>query len=117
MTLSELRGVGVVEADGVGSGVDAAFGGEAAGLVDEFLGEVEGGEVAVAEVAEAEGHPAGAAAGFEQRGGAVGKETFDQGSLGSPKAQFMRGTRVMQDRQQIVEIGADGGGGNFFGGG
>ena len=107
----EGRGVGVQEADGVGS----ALGGEAAGLVDEFLGEVEGGEIAVAECPEAEGDATGAAAGFEEGGALVGKETLDEPALGRPEAEFVRGARIVDDREEVVEIGANGRGGDFAG--
>ena len=102
------------ETQGVGAGVGAAFGGETAGLVDEFLGEVEGGEVAVAEGPEAQRHAAGAAPGFEERGGVVGEEAADQFTLRRPEAEFVRRAGVVDDRDQVVEIGADGGGRYFF---
>ena len=91
-----------------------ALGGEAAGLVDQFLGEVKGGEAAVAERPKAEGDTTGAAAGLKQRGVPVAKEAFDQDSLRSPKAELVSGARVVNDGKQVVEIGADLRGGNFF---
>ena len=102
------------ETQGVGAGVGAALGGETAGLVDEFLGEVEGGEVAVAEGPEPERHTAGAAPGLEERGGVVGEEAADQFTLRRPEAEFVRRAGVVDDRDQVVEIGADGGGRYFF---
>jgi hypothetical protein len=100
----------VVEGDRGGE----AFGGEAAGLVEEFVGEIEGGEPRVAEGVEAEGHAAGAAAGFEQRRGAVGEKALDQEALGGPQAEFVRGAGVVDDREEVVEVVADGGGGDFL---
>jgi len=110
-TRGQVGRVGVEEADGVGR----AFEGEAAGLVDEFLGEIEGGEPPVAERPEAEGHAAGAAAGLEEARVLVGKETLDEPALGRPEAEFVRGARVVDNRQEVVEIGANRGGGNFAG--
>ena len=109
----QLGGVGVEEMEGAGAGVGAALGGEAAGLVDQFLGEVEGGEVAVTEGPEAQRHAAGPAAGFEERGGVVGEEAADEFAFRRPEAEFVCRARVMDDRDQVVEIGADGGGGNL----
>jgi len=91
--LAEASGVGVVEADGGG----AAFGGEGTGLFDEFLGEVEGGEVVVAFVPEAEGDAAGAATGFDQGCVFVGEETFDQELLRFPETEEVRGACVVDD--------------------
>ena len=110
MTLPQTRRVGVEEADGGG----VAFGGEAAGLVDELFGEIEGGEIAIAERPEANRHAAGTAAGLEQRGVALGEEALDEKAFGIPKAKLVRGARVVQDRLQIVEIGADRRGAYFF---
>jgi len=107
----ESGGVGVEEADGVGG----PLGGEAASLVDEFLGEIEGGEMAVADRPEAEGDPAGAAAGFEEGRGFIGKEAFDEQALGRPEAEFVCGARVVDDREEVVEVGANRRGGNFAG--
>lgn len=104
----DLGGVGVVEGD-----VGGAFGGEGAGLVDEFGGEVEGGEVAEAEGPETEGNPAGAAAGFEQRSGEVGEKALDQEEFGAPEADLAGGAGVVDDGGEVVEIGLDGGGGDF----
>ena len=74
MTLfGEAGRIGVEETDGGGG----AFGGEVAGLVNEFLGEVEGGDGLVALVPEAKGDTARTAAGFEQRGVFVGEEALD----------------------------------------
>ena len=102
------------ETQGAGAGVGAALGGETAGLVNEFLGEVEGGEVAVAEGPEAERHTAGAATGFEQGRGEVGKIPPDENTLGRPQAHEVGRAGVMDDRDGIVEIGADGGWRYFF---
>lgn len=108
--VTEPGGIGVVETNGGG----ASFGGEAAGLFDKLLGEIEGSEVLVAFMPESEGYTAGAAAGFEEGGVFVGKETFDQKLFGFPESQEMRGARVVNDGDGIVEVGADGGGGNFL---
>ena len=102
------------ETQGAGAGVGAALGGETAGLVDEFLGEVEGGEVAVAEGPEPERHPAGAAPGLEERGGGVGEEAPDEFAFRRPEAEFVRRAGIVDDRDEVVEIGADGGGRYFF---
>ena len=110
VTLFQGGGVGLEEADGRG----AAGGGEGAGLVEEFGGEIKGGEVAVAGIPEAEGRAAGAAAGFEERGGGVGKVAFDEDALGGPEAHEVGGTGVMDDGDGVVEIVADGGGGYFL---
>ena len=93
--------------------VGAAVGGEGAGLDEEFFGEVEGGEVAVAEGPEAEGDAAGAAAGFEERSVAVGEGALDEDAFGLPESEIVGGARVMQDGGEIVEVGADGAGGDF----
>ena len=91
------------------------FGCEVAGLVEEFFGEVEGGEIVVTEVPEAEGDATGAAAGFEERGGFVGEEALDQDALGLPEAEEVRGAGVVDDGDRVVEVVADGGGGDFGG--
>lgn len=101
----------MVDDDGDGGG---ALGEEADGLVDQIFGEVEGGEVVVAEFPEAEGHATRATAGFEEAGGLVGKEAVDEQALGFPEAEGVRGMRVVDDRERVVEVGADGGGGDFF---
>ena len=97
-------------------GVSGALGGEAAGLVDEFFREIEGGEVAVAERPEPDCDATGTAAGFEQVHIFIGKEALDEQPFGGPEAELVGGAGVVDDREQIVEIGADGGGGNFAGG-
>lgn len=114
VTLVQARGVGMEETDGMRARVCAALGGEAAGLVDEFIGKIEGGERAIAEGPERDADAAGAAAGLEERGGAVGKEALDELALGSPETEFVRGAGVVHDRDEVVEIGADGRGGYFF---
>src|SRR5687767_13845954 len=91
-----------------------ALGGEADRLVNQYLREVEGGDVPKAERPEADGHAAGAAAGFEQGRGAVGKESLDEDALGRPETEFVRGARVVQDGRQVVEIGANLLRGNLF---
>ena len=106
----EFGGVGVEEADGGG----AAGGGERTGLVDEFGGEVEGGQVFVASIPKAEGRAAGAATGFEQWRREVGKIPSDENTLGRPQAHEVGRAGVMDDRDRIVEIGADGGWRYFF---
>lgn len=103
-----------MEGDGCGAGVSTALGGEAAGLVDEFFGEIEGRESTVTEAPKSECHATGTAAGFEEGHGLIRKEALDQCALGRPEAEFVRGTRVVDDREEIVEIGADGGGGYFL---
>ena len=98
------------EADGFG----ATLFGEIACLFDEFFGEIESGEFAIAFVPESEGDAAGATAGLKECGVFVGEETFDQDLLGFPEAEEVRGARVVDDRKRIVEVVADGGGGNFL---
>ena len=85
-----------------------------AGLIEEFLGEVEGGEVAITEMPEAECGTTGAATGFEERRGFIGEEAFDQDALGLPEAEEVRGARVVDDGDRVVEVGADGGARYFF---
>ena len=68
----------------------------------------------VALVPEAEGDTARAAAGFEKRGIFIGEETFDQSLLRFPKADKVRGAGVVDDGDWIVEVGADGFGGNLL---
>ncbi len=88
--------------------------GEVAGLGEEFIGEIEGGEAHVAALGESECHAAGAAAGFEERGALVGKMLRDELFLGGPEPEPVRGARVMQDGFGRVEIRAHGGAGDFF---
>ena len=109
-TFYESGGVGVVEADGGG----AALGGERAGLIEKFLGEIEGREVAITGIPEAEGRATGAAAGFEERSREVGEMALDEEALGSPQAHEVGRAGVVDDRDGIVEVVADGGGGYFF---
>jgi len=97
--------------DGDGGG---AFFGEGAGLVHKFFGEVEGDEVVIAEFPESEGNAAGAAAGFEETGGLVGKKTLDEEFFGFPESEAVRGAGVVDDRDGVVEVVADGRGGDFF---
>ena len=100
--------------DGDGGG---ALLGEGAGLVDEFLGEVEGDEVVVTHFPETEGNAASAAAGFEQAGSAVREKALDQQPLRFPEPKGVRGASVMDDGDRVVEVVADGGRGDFLGGG
>ena len=109
--VSQPGGVGVKEADGGG----AVFSGEMAGLLEQVLGEIERGEIAITEVPHAQRGAAGAAAGFNQGGVFIGKETFDQDALGFPETEEMSGACVVNDRNGIVEIGANGRGGDFVG--
>jgi hypothetical protein len=76
-----------------------AFEHEALGLGDEFLGEVEGVQLAVAEFPERHGYAAGAAAGLEQAGRRSGKEAVDQDALGGPEPELVRGAGVVDDRE------------------
>ena len=99
-----MGSIGVEEIDGGGG----AFGGEVFGLVYEFLGEVEGGEILITFVPETERHTAGTTAGFNQGCVLVGKETFDQKLLRFPQAEKMRGAGVVNNRNRVIEIGADG---------
>ena len=105
MTNGQPGGIGDEEADGIGG----ALGREIARLLDEFFGEIERGQIRVAEVPEPDGRPARAAAGLEQRRGFVLKIFFDQHALRFPQPEKMRRARVMHDRDRVVEIGADGG--------
>ena len=100
----------MVKADGGGF----AGGGEVAGLIDEFLGEVEGGEVVVAFVPETEGDAAGAAAGFEKGSGFFREEAFDEEAFRFPETEKMRGAGVVNDRERVIEMGANGFGGDLF---
>ncbi len=109
-----LRGVGLEEADGGRRLVGGALGGERAGLDEEFFGEVEGGEIAVAEGPETEGHATGAAAGFDEGRRSIRERALDEDTFGFPKAEPVRGARVVEDRGEVVEVVADGGGGDFF---
>ena len=110
MTLFEGGGVGVDEADGGGG----ACGGEAAGLVKELGGEVEGGEILVAGVPQAERGAAGSAAGFKERGSGIGEVTLDERAFRSPQAEVVRGASVVDDGDGVVEVVADGGGSYFL---
>ena len=105
--------IGVQEGDAVG----LAFGGESARLVEEFLGKIEGREFSVAERPKAEGNSASAATGFDQGCLAVSEIALDEQSLRTPKPQFVRGARIVDDRRKIIEIIPDGGGGYFLSGG
>ena len=58
--MGQFGRVGVVESDR-----GAAFGGEGLGLFNEFAGEVEGGDISVAQGVERNGDTAGTATGFE----------------------------------------------------
>ena len=103
-----MGGVGVVDGEG-----GAAFGDEGAGLVDEFFGEIEGGEVVVTQFPEAEGYASGTAAGFEEAGVFVGKETLDEEFFGFPESEAVCGAGVVNDGDGVVEVVADGRGGDF----
>src|SRR5205823_3028039 len=59
-------------------------------------------------------HAASAAASFEQRRGTIREEALNEFPLRRPEPELMRGTRVVQHRGEVVEVGADGSGGNFF---
>ena len=70
--------------------------------------------MAVAQLPQSEGHAARAATGLKQRGGTIREEPLDQDALGFPEAELVRGARVVDDGQQVVEVGPDGTGGDFF---
>lgn len=106
---SQPGGVGVKESDRG----DAEIGGEMAGLLEQVLGEIERGEIAITEVPHAQRGATGAATGFKQGGAFIGKETLDEDALGFPETEEMSGARVVNDRDGIVEVGANSGGGNF----
>lgn len=114
MTTVQGGGVGLEEMDGGGAGVGAVLRGERAGLVEQLGGEVEGGEMAVAEGPEAERHAAGATAGLEEWRGTIGEVALDEEALGGPEAELVGGARVVEDGREVVKIGADGGGGDLF---
>jgi len=103
-----------------GIGVEKSYGGcgpfvsEVPGLVNEFLGEIEGGEITKTFVPETESHTAGTATGFKQGCVLVGKETFYQDLLGFPQAEKMRGAGVVNNRNRVIEVGADGFGGDLL---
>ena len=100
-------GVGVEEGDGGGG---AAFVEERLRLGEEFFGEVEGVEAAVALIPEGEGDTAGATTGFKQAGApgaGAGKELGEDGGFAMPKAKLVGGAGVVDDGAQVVEIGAD----------
>ena len=44
----------------------------------------------------------------------IGEEALDQFALRSPEAEFVRGAGVVDDGDEVVEIGPDGVGGYFF---
>ena len=91
-----------------------ACGGEAASLVEELVGEVEGGEILVAGVPQAEGGADGPTAGFKERGGGIREVARDERAFRSPQAEVVRGAGVVDDGDGIVEIVADGSGGYFL---
>ena len=99
-----------------GNRFGAAFCGEAPRLIEKLLGEIESGELAITERPQAEGHATGATTGFDQRNIPVEEKSFDQNSLGLPQSEFVRGPRIVDHREKIIEIGADGSGGNLFDG-
>ena len=76
--------------------------------------EVEGRDVAVAAFVERHRDPTGAASGFEQRCPAIRKEALDEQPLRLPQAELVRGLRVVDDRGDVVEIGANLFGGDFL---
>jgi hypothetical protein len=93
--LGEFGGVGVVKGDG-----GAAFGGERLGLVNEFAGEVEAGEVLVAEGVEGDGYAAGTATGFEDGeigGGRRRENPIEHQTFAGPETEVVRGLGVVQD--------------------
>jgi hypothetical protein len=106
----ELGDVGVKEHNRL----CAAFSGKAAGLIDQLFSEIERSEIPVTERPETQRYAAGAAASLEERGGAVNEVALDQETLGSPEAQLVRGARVVQDREEVVKIVADGFAGDLF---
>src|SRR5688572_16001034 len=61
----------------------------------------------VTERPESKRHASRTAAGLDDRRGPVREKPLNQDSLRRPKPEFMRRTRVVDDRKQIVEIGAD----------
>ena len=61
----------------------------------------------MAERPQAERDATGATSRLEQRRLVIRKKTLDQHAFRSPEAELVRGTRVMNDREQVVEIGAD----------
>gem|GEM_PF-3647788 len=67
-----------------GDAMGSAFGGEVAGLVEQFLGEIERGNLAVTHFPKSDRDAAGAATGLEQTGVAMRKEAFDQLTLRLP---------------------------------
>lgn len=108
-------GVGVEEGDGGGG---AAFVEEGLGLGEEFLGEVEGVEAAVALFPKGEGDAAGAATGLEEAGATgagAGEKLGEDGGFAVPEAELVGGASVVDDGAQVVEIGADLAGGDAGG--
>jgi len=104
-----LGGVGVVNGDRGG-----AFFTEGAGLVDEFFGEVEGGETAITEFPKAHRDAPGSATGLDEAGVLIGEEPLDEQPFGFPESERMRGACVVNDRNRVVEVVANGGGGDFI---
>src|SRR6476620_200263 len=96
-------GVGVDKRDGGG----VAFGSEAARLIDQLLREIEGSDLPVTEIPKSNRHAPGATSRLEERRVMIRKESFDQGALRRPQAEFVGGARVVHDREQVVEIGAN----------
>ena len=65
------------EVDGFGG----PLGGEAARLVEEFVGEVESGEIPVSERPQSKSYPACSTSGFDQRQGTIREVALDENAL------------------------------------
>ena len=88
------------EVDGFGG----PLGGEAARLVEEFVGEVKSGEIPVAERPQSKCYPACATSGFDQRQGTIREVALDKNAFRLPESEFVRRTGVMNDSEKIIEI-------------
>jgi hypothetical protein len=97
------------EVDGFGG----TLSGEAAGLIEEFVGEVESGEIPKSERPQSKCYPACSTSSFDQRQGTIRKVALDQNAFRLPESELVRRPGVMDDRQKIVEIFPDRLGGNL----
>jgi len=96
-----------------GDGPCAAYGGEAAGLVEQLPGKIKSGQIPIAEIPEAQRHATGAATGLDQSDVSIREKALDQDPFRRPQAQPMRRPGVMEDGSNIVEVGSNRLGGQF----
>jgi len=81
-------------------------------LIDELLGEVEGGEALVTESVHGDTDAASSATGFKERSGTVGEGAFDHNALAGPEAELVGSFGVVNDGAEVVKIAADLSGGD-----